>query len=206
MSHPWRPARRMALHIILGLAMTTAICRNVEADTIRIDDVAEGVPIVTATTNPGAITIVSSGPQFVHFTFASTRFDTGPTDTAVRDLLESGGSVSDRIIITATNGSNNVDLVFGSDPVLPSVPPGVRILPSLPEDGTFQQVLLYFGGTATPVDTFLLRSAVPEPATLTLVSGVLGVLLHRAWSRTRSQRRRGEIRSQYQGTATNIAH
>jgi hypothetical protein len=152
------------------------------ADLIQIDDLLDGNPVVTVRDNPGGLTITAIGPESVSFNFASSRVNTVSTQTAYVDLLDPGGSTtSDRFIITATSGSNILNVTFGSDPLLPAIPPnGVNAGP-LTEDGTFQQVIQYFGGSTTAIDTFQVRSDIesgdlPEPSSLALLGiGGLGM-------------------------------
>src|SRR5438128_2658490 len=89
---------------------------STKADIISIDDLTEGTPTVTATTNSGVpltdrITILGdSAGEFLHFTFLSN-FPADSTATFSTDLLEpandpdGGGSLSDRIFISQVENS-----------------------------------------------------------------------------------------------------
>jgi hypothetical protein len=87
--------------------------------------------------------------------------DLANTATAAIDMLEGvNGPLSDVFVITATKGSNVLDIKFYSDP---ATFPGLTPRRTIVEDGTTQQVIQYFGGTVNAVDTFLAQSDVSEP-------------------------------------------
>jgi len=56
------------------------------------------------------------------------------------DLFEDvvGGTVSDRLLLTETIGSADIDVRFASDPAAITLPLGVFTFPGLVENGTFQ--------------------------------------------------------------------
>ncbi len=105
------------LPIVAAIAITAG---NGQADTIKIDDLAEGVPTVQSITAGGIdntatnVTIISSSPESIHFLWTST--DATQSDQISIDMLETDGTVSDRILITG-NGTSIVDFLFASDPV-----------------------------------------------------------------------------------------
>jgi hypothetical protein len=166
--------------ILIASGMTSAAGR---ADFIRIDDSKNGNPVIT-TDNSAALTIITISPEFVHFTFKES-VAASVTNTSFRDLLESDGSVSDRFIITQTQGSPVLDLRFGSDPQLLLIqpPPGATQLTSLSEDGTFQQVFKFVSSEAQAT-SYLAKSdfpetgetVVPEPSSLLMALTGVGLL------------------------------
>ena len=130
--------------------------------------------------------IADSAGEFLHFNWASTRVNTAGTSTFAASFLESvAGPISDIFIATVANGSNVLNIRFCSDPDL-SACGGVTINQTFVETGEPQQVVQYFGGNDTPVDTFFVVSdfvetgEVPEPATMLLsAAGLLGIGLFR---------------------------
>ncbi len=176
----YRGAHALLMLVAYGMTLGTA-----RADIIDISDFGDGIPTVASNSGTG-ISILANGPEFVHFTYASQQTNGASTATFVQDLLEADRSVSDRFIITQTNGSNLLDIQFYSDPGIPPIPQGAVVLDSFPEDGSFQTVFLYFGGGAQATDNFRVLSdvgsendpgAVPEPGSLTLLGlGAIGLL------------------------------
>src|SRR5262249_10503187 len=131
------------------LAVLLCLGSYVRADTIMIDDLMDGNPIVTAG-NQAAVTILAIGPEFVHFTYSSSQAALGSILSGTADFVEPGtGAFSDRLIITAVAGSNIFDVQFASDPaVLPGAPNG-----TFTEDGTFQSVI-QFAQNGEVIDTY----------------------------------------------------
>jgi hypothetical protein len=172
------------LPIVAAIAITAG---NGQADTIKIDDLAEGVPTVQSITAGGIdntatnVTIISSSPESIHFLWTST--DATQSDQISIDMLETDGTVSDRILITG-NGTSIIDFLFASDPV--AFPSQINPLPSVIEDGTFQTV----GQT---IDTLQVRSdldAVPEPATLTPLGIGIAAMAGYRWRWRQKQARK----------------
>lgn len=185
---------RLGTRVVLILIACGTTPTALRADFIKIDDSKEGNPVVTAD-NPGSLTIITSSPEFVHFTF--TEFTTATvTVTRFRDLLESDGTVSDRFIETQTLGSNLVDVVFSSDPNVVQPPAGAVQLQPLVEDGSFQTVF-QFTGTEAGSSFYQVKSAldvVPEPSSLLM--GLTGVgFLSFGWLRRVGPLLRGAFHS-----------
>ena len=150
----------LAVALALVLVLGGVGQPSVRADTIMIDDLTDGTPIVTAG-NQAAVTILASGPEFVHFTYASSQTVTGSVLSGTVDLLEPGtGAFSDRLTITAVDGSNIFDVQFASDPaLLPGSPDGTAT-----ENGNFQP-LIGFSQGGVLIDTYQVRSDVTETGT-----------------------------------------
>ncbi len=187
-----------ALFIILGalgfgLGPTWAGTLCGPPCTVRIDDLTDTVTVTgflpTGATFPITLLPDSTG-EFVHFNLSFLPAPSGSSTTS-RDLLEADGTVSDRLLVSATVGIPTLDVKFASDPASLMVPPGSTVLSSLTEDGTFQTLftVLHEGGVGGDGFIFQVRSDVadvPGPATilLLLASGTAG-LGRIAWRRRR---------------------
>jgi PEP-CTERM motif len=189
---PMRINLRLVALGALILALNAMAVGNAQADTVRIDDLLDGVPVVTAD-NPAQLVILAATAEFVHFTFTEP-VAAGVTTTDYKDFLETDNSVSDRIIFTATAGSNVLDVQFSSDPLLLPIPPNGFNLGPVLEDGTFQLAVTYSNITA-PDTNYFVRSDVaetggdlPEPSSLSLL-GLGGLALAAAsWRKRRAAR------------------
>jgi hypothetical protein len=114
-----------------GILLTLAVCgmtpgvvqAQFTPENVRFNDLGEGSPIVTAD-RPAALTILSSTPEQVSFTYLEFA-PAATTITVFTDLLDPGTTiVSDRIVLSQTKGSALITGIFGSDPTLPAIPPG----------------------------------------------------------------------------------
>ena len=169
---------RAIQYFVFSLAFVWAV--GAGATNITINDLTETVT-VTTDGSPTAVTILpNSNGEFLHFTFLSSRVNTVNTATFVAFFFEgaiSAGILSDVFVITATNGSALLDIMFYSDPAtFPALQPNATFT----ETGLAQQVVQYSGGSGTVIDTFFVASdvqeAVPEPATLALLGvGLAGL-------------------------------
>src|ERR1700730_17164469 len=75
------------------------------AVTINIDDLTEGVPVVTADT---PLTFVTQIPEFVEFTFHSGFLFNFPGYAAGYNILEVDNTLSDRLNATLVNPASDV--------------------------------------------------------------------------------------------------
>jgi hypothetical protein len=156
----------------------------------------------TITGNGGLVTNYSQIGEAINFTFQSSIPVAGTSViSGFTNLTEPGSStVSDRIVLTLTGGSDLIGVQFGSDANLPVIPSGAvdlttiaaQGLPSNPyhEDGTLQLVATFFStinGVSTPVDRYFIQSGVatPLPAALPLFATGLGGLGLLGWRRKR---------------------
>jgi hypothetical protein len=198
----------MTASVKLGIAMllVLALVGTITGDgwaggpsfLVQIDDLTDTVTLTLSQTAPGGLplppnpTILpGSVGEFLHFTLPLQLAP--PTSLAQsRDLLEGvGGPLSDRLLITHAANSFLLDVQFASDPATIALPPGVTILSSLVETGTFQTVAFFFDGANTY--EFRVRSDlassergdVPAPATLLLLGSGLAALAGAARRRRR---------------------
>jgi hypothetical protein len=91
--------------------------------------------------------------EYLHFTVA-TLTPAASNGGWSKDLTGVGPAEFDRLLVLITQGSNILDVRFGSDPSGPAqVPRGAYTFPAIPEDGTFQHMFDYTvggaGGTCT---------------------------------------------------------
>jgi hypothetical protein len=179
-----------ALLVLVLVGLVTGIgWAGVAVTTVRIDDLAEGPPTVT-TVLPSSIvpTIISIGPEFVHFTLPS--FLTGPLNTAIyTDIFEDkvGGVLSDRLLLTYSANSSFVDVQFASDPATITLPAGAVNFLNVVENGNFQFAANFDIGETT-IYQFQVRSDVadvPAPATVLLLGFGLAALAGATWRRRR---------------------
>jgi hypothetical protein len=185
-----RKILRSSAHGPLILAALGMMLGTARADAVRIDDLLDGNPIVTAD-NSASLVILGIGSEFVHFTFQEP-VAAAATTTNYRDFLDPGGAVSDRVIFAATAGSALLDVQFASDPFLLPIPPNGINLGPLVEDGTFQLAFTYNNVTAPNTDYFVRSDVleggdVPEPSSLALL-GLGGLAL--AWALRRKRQMR----------------
>ena len=156
--------------------------------TVRIDDLTEGPPTVATVASSIVPTIISIGPEFVHFTLPS--FLTGPLNTAVyTDIFEDkvGGVLSDRLLLTYSANSSFVDVQFASDPATITLPAGAVNFLNVVENGNFQFAANFDIGETT-IYQFQVKSDVadvPGPATLLLLGSGLAALAGATWRRCR---------------------
>jgi len=189
-----KPVIKRGLQVLALFAVLATAFATVDAATITIDDIADGIPVVT--TNGSPITVLSSGPESLHFTFVAACFQSGACSPSVSvppfvgTLLERGSMVpSDRLILNSVVGGGTVDVVFGSDPVIPPLP-GIVNPASITaiEDGAFQELGRITSGVGPELsDRIFVRSdveVVPEPATLFLLGSTMaGLGLTARWRR-----------------------
>jgi hypothetical protein len=188
----------MALGFLWGGAGQSTTAR---ADIIRIDDLTEGPPTVTAFDNQGnplrnpPITNLTASSELLSFDYTSPGGPFGASAVFYHDFLEppssngTPGAVSDRFILTVTQGSPDYHVEFSSDPTLLPVPIGATKFADRVEDGTFQGEAKRVDSSGMTIDLFEARSdvdAVPEPSTLSLfVLGGLTLAGHGWWRRQR---------------------
>jgi hypothetical protein len=178
-----------ALLVLVLVGLVTGIgWAGVAVTTVRIDDLTEGPPTVTTVPSSIVPTIISIGPEFVHFTLPS--FLTGPFNTAVyTDIFEDkvGGVLSDRLLLTYSANSSFVDVQFASDPATITLPAGAVKFLTVVENGNFQ-FAANFDLDETTIYQFQVRSDVadvPGPATLLLLGSGLAALAGATWRRRR---------------------
>jgi len=175
-----------------------------QASIIRIDDSTDTITVIVDDA-PITVERLPNTTEAIRFTFTSTvvssvtgSFSTDLIETTPRDL-DDGGVVSDRLFLQFTMGSPNVVVLFASDPDLSSVPPAPAQFDGFFENGEFQDVIFYrrvgFDQPGIPtdqrppagllIDTFQVRSDVPEPSTLALFGIAALGLLGCAWRRSK---------------------
>jgi hypothetical protein len=153
-------------------------------DSLFVSDLGEGIPTVQLFDPSGNditatnIQILESGPEFIHFVYTST--DASYVGQSSADMLEADGTLSDRILATAT-ANGGIDFQFQSDP---GITLGVvNPFPTQTETGQFQNM---YGGLP---DTFNFSSDVdnpiPEPASLTVLGIGAANLAGYGWRRRR---------------------
>jgi hypothetical protein len=163
------------IHPVALTALVIATAGNARADLIRITDVDDSIPLsVTARDFPQNLDVLANFDEFLHFTYTSSLpVAPGQGGLFYTDLLESDGSLSDRILFGLVVGSPVIDVQFASDPNMLDIT-NARNIAVLVEDGTYQTVAVYFNvGTGVPVDTYQVASDiptdVPEPGTVGLL-------------------------------------
>jgi hypothetical protein len=180
---------KLVFAVPVALALFVPMGGTAFAGTVRITDLFEGTPTVQAFSSAGVditatnISILrDSSGEFLHFTFTSVDQTFANSFSRSRDLLESDGSFSDRLLVVATAaGSSVYDIKFASDPNTTAV--GTNLIdPTLAEDGTSQRMfdITTVGGTQPGVDLFFVQSdvdTVPEPSSLALTLSGLSVLI-----------------------------
>jgi hypothetical protein len=204
------PARCAAqtLAVLAASGMTFGMAH---ASIIRVDDSTDTIT-VTVDNTAIAIERLPNTTEAIRFTFTSTvvssvtgSFSTDLIETTPRDP-DNGGLVSDRFFLQFTMGSPNIGVLFASDPDISSVPPAQAQFDGFFENGGFQDVIFYrrigFEQPGIPtderpaagllIDTFQVRSDVPEPATLALFGIGALALLGRRWRR----RKQGYLREE----------
>jgi len=169
-----------------------------KADTVRIDDLTDGVPTVQVLTAGGVDVTASrviihsdSAPEFLHFQiFSIVALPAADYTDLFEDFL--GGTLSDRFLLVVPagpiRGNPFFDVFFASDPAQLSNAGALNSGLNAVETGSFQLVLdfggdQYFVRSDAPGD----RTEVPGPATLTLLGiGTLTLVGSRAWRRRKA--------------------
>lgn len=165
--------------LALATLFAAAIGSTAHADLIRITDLDDSAPLtVTARDFPQNLDVLANVGEYLHFTYTSSLpVAQGHGGLFYTDLLESDGTLSDRILFDLTVGSPVIDVQFASDPnVLDAT--GAQNLGTFFEDGTYQTVATYVNvGNGASVDTYQVASDVPEPGTvgLMLALGATGI-------------------------------
>ena len=178
-----------ALLALVLVGLVTGIGWAGAVNIVRIDDLTEGPPIVTTIPSSIVPTIISIGPEFVHFTLPLP-FSGPESTTTYADLYEGkiGGSpVSDRLLLTYHANDLFVDVQFASDPVTITLPPGAINQFNNVENGNFVFAGNFSIGENT-IYQFQVRSDVadvPGPATLLLLGSGLAALAGATWGRRR---------------------
>jgi hypothetical protein len=154
---------------------------------IKIDEQGEGVPNVTWVTD-GQITSVYNlvvGPETARFEFDLVNSSWGGDPVYYSTLLEADGSLSDVLLIEWSNPNNigHAVVQFGSDPAFPQIPTNAVLLYQLIEDGTFQTMFAWMGGSNGSIQVASDLDVIPLPAAawmgLALMGG-LAILRRRA--------------------------
>ena len=164
---------------------------------IQIDDLTDNVTVSQVNPNPPPLTFPvplqpGSSGEFVHFLLFTGGLQPA-SGTIYADLFEDtvGGILSDRLLVTITQGSAFIDVKFASDPASIPTPSGSPVT-SLVESGGFQTLIttaFTFPGAVNY--SFQVRSDVgdrsdvPEPATLVLLGSGIAGLAGIAWRRRR---------------------
>ena len=175
----WIVAAGLALVLAVVWTATTA-----RADNIYIHDTTEGNSTVTTDSDRvGALVTTFSGPETVDFIFNTTvPVAEGEQGTFIFDMVEPDNHdlVSDRLILTLTLGTTQVQGTFLSDPTFEPNASSPPINPIV-EDGSMQHIIDYvFVGGATSgqvIDSYFVQSdleAVPLPSTAS--AGVIVLL------------------------------
>jgi len=162
---------------------------------IQIDDLTDNVTVsqFDPPSAPGPVPLLpGSGGEFVHF-----QLFTGlqsASSVIYADLFEDtiGGTLSDRLLVTITQGLSVIDVKFASDPATIPAPAGISPILSLVENGTFQTLITTaftfpnaLNYTFQVRSDFGDRSDVPEPATLVLLGPGIAGLAGIAWRQRR---------------------
>lgn len=169
-----------------------------KADTVRIDDLTDGIPTVQVLTAGGVDVTASrvtiqgdSAPEFLHFQILLPPGIGALPGADYTDLFEDflGGTLSDRFLLVAPGGPIRgtpfLDVFLASDPAQLSNAGALNSGLNAVETGSFQLVLDF-------VDQYFVRSdaprnEVPGPAALTLLGiGTLSLLGSRAWRRRKA--------------------
>ena len=199
----------MAVLGVAALALFLAGTGRADASMIVLQDLGESIS-VTVDGNPiangGRISNLMFNGESVSFDISTLGVDFFSI-SGFTNLLEPAnaddpqGTVSDRFVVTTTEGATTYHVTLGSDPDLPTIPPGATDLTTIPdqglppnpyyEDGTVQKVGTIFNLPGGGTDTYFIQSApdataAPEPSSLTLLGlGALGLLGY--WWRKRKQ-------------------
>jgi hypothetical protein len=200
--------RRVALPLLIALlgtlgtkqgrAEAAAIITIAEIPGINIAILTEGIPDGV----PG-ISIISSGPEFIHFTYDDGIPSAVTTEIDVL-MLEKGGqnAPSDLFAWFGQTGSSVEEVFFFSDPELPPTctpSPICTVLPPVIETGQPQTLLEIHGAGGALLTQYRAVSDVsdvPEPATIVLLTIALvslSVFRHRGISASAS-RGRGAVK------------
>jgi hypothetical protein len=188
--------RRQLFSLIVG-TLAIAMCCN--ASVIVFQDLTDLVSITMdgqpVTGNGGRVTnfvksgesisfdLTAPGVSLLAFAGFTNLLDGPSSDDPV-------GTVSDRFVQMFAAPFAAVHIAFGSDPDLPTIPPGAADLTMIPaqglpsnpyyEDGTVQKVGTLFNSNGSVSDTFFIQSDVsdvPEPGTSLLIGTSLALIV-----------------------------
>jgi hypothetical protein len=192
------PAEVTMKRVTLAFLLTLSSVYAARASVIDYIDTS-ATPFVTidGTTITGNVSgLVSNYSQIgeaIDFTFQSSVPAAGTAIiSGFANLTEPGdpSTVSDRLVLTLTGGSDLIGVEFGSGANLPTIPDGAVNLGSKAEDGTLQLVATYVATNPPPthvVDSYFIQSSVPTPlpAALPLFATGISALGLLGWRRRR---------------------